>query len=122
MEMLLSTVENSRQFEEPKFWLDFLHTNIETLADATSLPITSLRRKDRIRAPKVQHRLRDVHAILNSVSPWFNSIDAAWLWFRSAPIPGFNHLSPAEIINLYGDEGVLMIQKHIRRKKFGGFA
>lgn len=122
MDMLLSPAENNRQYEEPKFWLNFLHTNIETLANATNLPISSLSRKDRIRSPKVQSRLRDVHAILISVSPWFQSMDAAWLWFRSAPLPGFNNMSPSEVLSIYGDEGVAMIQKHIRRKKFGGFA
>ncbi|MBE0347915.1 hypothetical protein [Pseudoalteromonas peptidolytica] len=69
MDILLSSPVNYRQYEEPKFWVESLHTNFETLAAATSLPVASLRRKDRVRSPKVQNRLRDIHAILNIVSP-----------------------------------------------------
>lgn len=122
MEALLSSAEDNRQFEEPALWVQALHTNYETLAYEVDLPVTSLKRKDRFQSPKVQNRLRDIHAILNSVSPWFDSWDAAWLWYRSAPISGFGGLSPSEVVKQYGNAGVRMVQKHIQRKKSGGFA
>lgn len=117
MQTLLSTSVNNRQYEEPAQWIKVLHTNHESLSLAVGIPETSLKRSERSRSDKVQTRLTDVHGILETVRPSFTSWDAAWLWFRSAPIPSFGNLSPSDVIKLYGNDGIAAIQDHVISKK-----
>ena len=94
---------------DPQQWASFFEVSIETIASVTSLPIWQLQSEEVVSSQNIQNRFNDIYSILESVSPWFDSIDAALLWLRSAPIAEFCNLSPSEIIGLYDKEGVRVI-------------
>lgn len=45
-------------------------------------------RRDRIRSPGAQRRLRETVEIVNKVEPRFGSALIAYAWFCSEPLPG----------------------------------
>ena len=62
-----SQMPDGSEIEDPRKWVEQLHTNMETLAFSAGLPETSLKRTDRFQSIKVQSRLQDIHAIIERI-------------------------------------------------------
>tara|TARA_R110002111_G_scaffold129473_1_gene194113 strand:+ start:1301 stop:1672 length:372 start_codon:yes stop_codon:yes gene_type:complete len=117
-----SQMPDGSEIEDPRKWVEQLHTNMETLAFSAGLPETSLKRTDRFQSIKVQSRLQDIHAIIERISPWFDySKERSWLWFRSTPIPAFDNKSASEVLREFGSQGLIAISDYISMKEAGGF-
>jgi hypothetical protein len=121
MQELLSQSASGTEYEDPKRWIVVFQTDFDTLSNVVGLSLTSLQTGD-ISTPKVQSRLRDVHAILSNVEPWVGSWGAAWQWYCNAKIPGFDYLSSSQVVSEHGVLGISIVRNHIKRKSFGGFA
>jgi hypothetical protein len=117
-----SQMPDGSEIEDPRKWVEQLHTNMETLAFSAGLPETSLKRTDRFQSIKVQSRLQDIHAIIERISPWFDYYkERSWLWFRSTPIPAFDNKSASEVLRECGSQGLIAIHDYIGMKEAGGF-
>lgn len=87
----------------------------------TGIPAQSLTRKERLEAKSTQSKFTDVRAILQRVSPWFDSHHQAWAWYIGQPIAGFGNLTPSEMVKKFGDTGVEAVNDFITSKELGGF-
>ncbi len=107
--------------EDPRAWANQFSTTIEHIAKYISIPAQSLKRKERLKQPKVQTRMIEVHALLRRVRPWFHSNLAAWAWYIGEPLPSFGNLTPSEIIKQYHEKGIEALNDYITSKEMGGF-
>ena len=69
-------------------------------------------------AAKTQHRLREVVEILERTEPWAGSLDAAWHWYVTTPIPALSD-TPAALVRSGRADEVLLYIEHIAD---GGYA
>ena len=96
-----------------------LQINKLQLAVATGLSKDAVTRHNRLHAPKTQARLRDVIEILNRVHAWAGSNEAAFAWYRSAPLPSFGDMTAEDLVKQGRAEAV---KRHISRITAGGYA
>jgi len=59
---------------------------------------SSWRFKSRLRSRQTQARLRETLEIINRVTPWTGSVDCAFAWFRSQPLPSFGDKTAEELV------------------------
>ncbi len=107
--------------EQPKNWSVSLNTTVEHIARFIDIPLQSLQRKERLSQPRVQSRLREVHALLQRVRPWFSNDQAAWAWFIGEPLAAFGGLTPSEVIKQFHGEGIVALNDYLTAKSMGGF-
>src|SRR4051812_332352 len=89
------------------------------LAGAAGLSKDARSKQSRLQAPKTQARLRDVIEILNRVRGWTGSTEAAFAWYRSAPLPSFGDLTAEDLVKQGRAEAV---KRHLSRIAAGGHA
>jgi len=89
------------------------------LATAIGLPKDAVTRQSRLHAPETQARLRDIVEILNMVQGWAGSKEAAFAWYRSAPLPSFGDMTSEDLVRQGRAE---VVKGHIGRIAAGGFA
>ncbi len=68
------------------------------LATAFGLSRDAVSKTDRLRARATQGRLREVTQIINRVLPWSGSVQQAFAWYRSQPIPAFGDQTAEELV------------------------
>jgi uncharacterized protein (DUF2384 family) len=96
-----------------------LRINKAQLATAVGLSKDAVTRRDRLQAPKTQARLRDVIEILARVRVWAGRTEAAFAWYRSAPLPSFGDMTAEDLVKQGRAEAV---KCHISRIAAGGYA
>lgn len=106
---------------DAKAIIDDLGITLKHFSSHTGIPTQSLTRKDRLAAKVTLSKLADVKAILQRVTPWFESEHQAWAWYIGQPITGLGNLTPSETIRKYGDKGVEAVNNYITSKELGGF-
>lgn len=89
------------------------------LANASGLSREAMSKTARLRAPATQARLRQVAEIINRVLPWSGSVQQAFAWYRSQPIPAFGDLTAEDLVRRGRAEHVLHYLAAIAR---GGYA
>lgn len=96
-----------------------LHVNKAQLADALGVGADSLRRRNRERAAKVQTRMRDMIEIINRSQAWAGSVNQAFAWYRSQPLPSFGGQTAEELVK----EGkAAAVKAYLARINEGGYA
>src|SRR5699024_6521659 len=104
---------------ESKVIASRLHVNKTQLADVLGVGVESLRRRNRERAAKVQTRMRDMIEIINRVQPWAGSVNQAFAWYRSQPLPSFGGQTAEELVK----EGrAAAVKQYLARINEGGYA
>ncbi len=96
-----------------------LHVNKTQLADVLGIGVESLRRSNRERAARVQTRMRDMIEIINRAQPWAGSVNQAFAWYRSQPLPSFGGQTAEELVK-EGRAGA--VKSHLARINEGGYA
>jgi hypothetical protein len=96
-----------------------LHVNKVQLADILGVGVESLRRRNREQAAKVQTRMRDMVEIINRVQPWAGSVNQAFAWYRSQPLPSFGGQTAEELVKEGKAEAV---KAYLARINEGGYA
>jgi hypothetical protein len=59
------------------------------LAAASGLSRDALTKASRLQAPATQTRLPEIAENINRILPWCGSVQQAFAWYRSQPIPAF---------------------------------
>lgn len=104
---------------ESRLVAQVLHVNKTQLADVLGIGVESLRRSERERAARVQTRMRDMVEIINRAQPWAGSVNQAFAWYRSQPLPSFGGQTAEELVK----EGkAAAVKAHLARINEGGYA
>jgi hypothetical protein len=69
-----------------------------SLATSIGLAEETLQRSTRSRAPKTQHRLREMLEILARVEPWAGSLAQALGWYRGQGIPALGYQTAEALV------------------------
>ena len=96
-----------------------LRTTQAEIASTLGLPRDALSRKARVRADRTQMRLRQMLEIVHRVSEYGGSPLAAYAWFRAHPLPGFDGMTPQQLVQQGHADWV---HAHLDRVMDGGFA
>ncbi|WP_423821146.1 antitoxin Xre/MbcA/ParS toxin-binding domain-containing protein [Salinisphaera sp. SPP-AMP-43] len=96
-----------------------LHVNKSQLADVLGVGADSLRRANRERAARIQTRMRDMVEIINRAQPWAGSINQAFAWYRSQPLPSFGGATAEELVK---DGKAEAVKAYLARINEGGYA
>lgn len=96
-----------------------LRTTQAEIADTLGLPRDALSRRTRVGAAKTQMRLRQMMEIVHRVSEYSGSPLAAYAWFRSQRLPGFEGMTPQQLVQKGHADWV---HAHLDRVMDGGFA
>lgn len=104
---------------ESRLIAERLHVNKTQLADVLGIGVDSLRRSNRERAGRVQTRMRDMIEIINRSQPWAGSVNQAFAWYRSQPLPSFGGQTAEELVK----EGkAAAVKAYLARINEGGYA
>ena len=104
----LSNVFGPSGIIEPGCLSDALHVTKGQLASAAGLSRDAVSKTARLEAPATQARLRAVVEIINRVLPWCgNSVQQAFAWYRSQPLPAFGDLTAQDLVQQGRAEHVL---------------
>ena len=68
------------------------------LAVASGLSRDAVSKTRRLQAPATQLRLREVAEIINRILPWCGSVQQAFAWYRSQPIPAFGDQTAEDLV------------------------
>ncbi|MGN8200503.1 XRE family transcriptional regulator [Salinisphaera sp. RV14] len=96
-----------------------LYVNKTQLADVLGLGVESLHRRKRESAARVQSRMRDLIEIINRARPWAGSVNQAFAWYRSQPLPSFGGQT-AEALVKQGNAAA--VKAYLSRISEGGYA
>ncbi len=102
----------------PDRLVDMLRITKVELACAVGLSTGAISRKSRLTAKKTQSRLRDTVEIINRILPWSGSVQQAFAWYRSQPIPSFGDLTAEDLVKEGRAEAV---KRHLSRIAAGGY-
>lgn len=83
---------------EPDRLSQILHVTRGELAIASGLARDSVSKTARLRTLATQTRLREVTEIINRVLPWSGSVQQAFAWYRSQPIPAFGDQTAEDLV------------------------
>ena len=98
---------------------DQLHVTRTELALATGLSRDAVSKQSRRRSNMTQKRLRDVIEIINHALPWAGSVQQAFAWYRSQPLPSFGDLTAEDLVKAGRAEDV---KAYLNRIGAGGYA
>ena len=59
--------------------------------------------------------------LLRHIVAWFDSKIQAWNWYTNQKLSAFNRLTPSEVVQRYGNAGIIELQKWIAEREMGGF-
>lgn len=96
-----------------------LHLTRKELAVAAGLSRDAVSKRDRLHAAATQKRLRDVVEIVNHVLPWAGSVQQAFAWYRSQPLPSFGDVTAEDLVKSGRAEDV---KTYLDRIGSGGYA
>ena len=89
------------------------------LAAASGLSRDAVSKTRRLHAPATQARLREVAEIINRILPWCGSVQQAFAWYRSQPIPSFGDQTAEDLVRAGRAEHVM---RYLSRIAVGGYA
>ena len=89
------------------------------LANAAGLSREAVSKSARLKAPSTQARLRDVVEIINRILPWAGSVQQAFAWYRTQPIPSFGDQMAEDLVKEGRAEAV---KRYLSRIAVGGYA
>lgn len=98
---------------------DQFHITRKELALATGLSRDAVSKRDRLRSDATQKRLRDVIEIINRVLPWAGTVQQAFAWYRSQPLPSFGDVTAEDMVKAGRAEDVKV---YLSRIAAGGYA
>lgn len=75
-----------------------LRTTSEEIARAAGLEDHSARLEDLVRSDGVQQRLNELVKIVGKLEARFGSAPAAYVWYRSQPLPGFSGQTASQLV------------------------
>lgn len=102
---------------QPRQLAGALGITVAELAASIGLSAETVSRHDD--CPSIQHRLRDMVAILDEVTPWTGTDLQAYAWYRSEPLPSYGDRTAAELVG----EGLSdAVRAHLCRISAGGYA
>ena len=88
------------------------------LAAAVGLPREAVSKKARLHSRRNQHRLGEMVEIIRRVLPWTGTIQAAFAWYRSQPLPSFGGLTAEDLVKAGRSESV---RNYLSRVAPGGY-
>ena len=89
------------------------------LAAASGLSRDAVSKTRRLHAPATQARLREVAEIVNRILPWCGSVQQAFAWYRSQPLPSFGDQTAEALVKEGRAEAV---KRYLDRIATGGYA
>lgn len=96
-----------------------LHITKAELAAASGLSRDAVSKTARLKSRRTQKRLGEVVEIINRVLPWAGSVQAAFAWYRSQPLPGFGDQTAEDLVKAGRGEAV---RQYLSRIAVGGYA
>ena len=96
-----------------------LHISKAELAAASGLSRDAVSKTARLKSRRTQKRLGEVVEIINRVLPWTGSVQAAFAWYRSQPLPGFGDQTAEDLVKAGRAEAV---RRYLSRIAVGGYA
>lgn len=96
-----------------------LHITKVELAKALGLSKDAVTKKARLSSKSTQARLRESIEIINRISAWSGSVQLAFAWYRSQPIPSFGDKTAEDIVKEGRGEAV---RDYLARIADGGYA
>jgi uncharacterized protein (DUF2384 family) len=96
-----------------------LRVTKDELAAASGLSRDAVSKTRRLHAPATQARLREVAEIVNRILPWCGSVQQAFAWYRSQPIPSFGDQTAEDLVRAGRAEHVM---RYLSRIAVGGYA
>ncbi len=94
----LADVIDWKGFIQPGRLSEMLRVTKGELASASGLSRDAVSKTTRLGAPATQARLREVAEIINRVLPWCGSVQQAFAWYRSQPIPAFGDQTAENLV------------------------
>ena len=76
-----------------------LRTTSQEVAASAGLARDAVQRRERLKSPRTQQRLREMVEILNKVEPRLGSTLMAFAWYRSEPLPGFANQTAMALVH-----------------------
>jgi uncharacterized protein (DUF2384 family) len=98
---------------------DLFRMSKSQLAETVGLPLTTLTKNDRAKAPKTQIRITEMLEIIARIKDWAGSEAQAVAWYRAQPIPALDGRT-AEALVKSGDAGA--VRDYLDHMALGGFA
>lgn len=98
---------------------DIFRMSKPQLADTAGLPLTTLTKNDRVKAPKAQARMTEMLEIIARIKDWAGGDAQAMAWYRSQPIPALDGRT-AEALVKSGEAGA--VREYLDHMALGGFA
>ena len=99
--------------------VDALRVSRIELAQASGLSRDAVSKTARRDAPATVARLRDLFEILNRATPWAGSMQMAYAWYRSQPLPSFGDQTAEDLVKQGRAEAV---KTYLSRIAVGGYA
>ena len=103
----------------PTLIANALHTTKSEIAGTLGLGKYAFARASRVRARKIQVRLREMLEILDRIEAVTGSPLAAYAWFRTEPLPGFSGTTPDLLV---GNGTADQVHACLDRIMAGGYA
>ena len=75
-----------------------LHNNKIELAAAAGLPRDAVSRVSRVNSRRTQRRLGEIVEVIHRVLPWAGTVQFAFAWYRSQPLPSFGSLTAEDLV------------------------
>jgi uncharacterized protein (DUF2384 family) len=89
------------------------------LAETVGLPLTTLTKNDRVKAPKTQGRMTEMLEIIARIKDWAGSETQAMAWYRAQPIPALDGRTAESLVKT-GDAAA--VRDYLDHMALGGFA
>jgi uncharacterized protein (DUF2384 family) len=98
---------------------DIFRMSKPQLAETAGLPVATVIKTDRMKAPKAQGRMTEMLEIIARIKDWAGSEAQAMAWYRSQPIPALDGRT-AEALVKSGDAGA--VRDYLDHMALGGYA
>lgn len=95
-----------------------LHITKTELAAAAGLPRDAVFKRARLKSVRTQRRLGEVVEIINRILPWTGTVQAAFAWYRSQPLPSFGGQTAEDLVKAGHVEEV---RSYLARIAVGGY-
>lgn len=96
----------------------YLHITKTELAATVGLPRDAVCKKARLGSVRTQRRLGEMLEIINRVLPWSGTVQAAFAWYRSQPLPSFGQQTAEDLVKAGRAEDV---RRYLARIAVGGY-
>jgi Protein of unknown function (DUF2384) len=98
---------------------DLFRMSKAQLAETMGLPLATVIKTDRMKAPKAQGRMTEMLEIIARIKHWAGSETQAMAWYRSQPIPALDGRT-AEALVKSGNAAA--VRDYLDHMALGGFA